>query len=195
MPVKERMIPTGHQTLLAPWWEAGETDPWEPIERGGPSPHLTWEALAWIDPVAHTYAPYPPMLRTSKLPGLVEAWEATVAWLGGTPTVIRGYWERSQTMTLRFRRYRESGHVLGTALDVTPPRGMSLDTMYDLVRAGVRGTSVSKHRLRNGPLHWKSVIAYPDHLHLDTAGLARIKRVVPCTYPPPRCGAPLYRVA
>ena len=193
MPVKERMLPSGHQTLLAPWWEATETDPWEPIERGGPSPHLSWEALAWIDPVSYVYRPYPPLLRNSRLPQLVEAWEATVAWLGGTPTVIRGYWERGTT--LRFKRYRESGHVLGTALDVTPPAGMTLDRMYDLIRAGVRGTAVSKHRLRNGPLRWRAVIAYPDHLHLDTAGRTRIKRVVTCPYPPTRRGAPLYRVA
>jgi len=176
-----------------PWYVATMPDPWTPLESGGPSAHLTWEMLACLDPVAKSYTPYPDIYRTTRVVPLAAAWEATVAWTGTVPVIYRAYWDTAAMVEILASF--ERGHLHGTALDIGPGPGQTLDALYESLAAAVRGHDPTTHRRQSSIVGWRRVVHFGDHLHVDVAGRAYIGRTLRCAYPPRRHGAPLYRVA
>ena len=119
----------------------------------GPSPHLSWAELACRD-AART--PYP---RVWEMRAVVLAWEfeAIRSACGDRPIRV-GSAYRTPAHNRAVGGARHSQHVEGRALDLYPPRGISLDRFYEIIRA-----YAGRH---------ESVIfglgRYPTFVHLDT---------------------------
>lgn len=156
---------------VLPAWHAAPDVATQVIEPGGPSPHLTWEQLGWVDYLRVQYTPYPPMWRASRLVPLVAAWERTVELLGTVPGVRRGYWV-PERVTNKLRASAEMHHVNGYALDVTPPPGWTVVQLVDRLCTLVLGTAAFGRR--NGPVGWMAVLNRCDHVHVDVAPRAQI---------------------
>ncbi len=97
---------------------------------GDLSPHLSWSELACHDP--HK-TPYPAEWRITPGRRLATMFERFRAFCGGFPlTVASGYrtpaWNRLQGGA------RHSQHVQGRAIDLYPPRGMSIERFHQLAR-------------------------------------------------------------
>ena len=100
----------------------------------GPSTHLTWAELACHD-VART--PYPARWRQSRAGQLTRVFEAIRHACGDHPLrVLSGY--RTPAHNRSVGGARHSQHVQGRAIDLAPPRGLTVTGFHAVVRAVAR---------------------------------------------------------
>lgn len=131
----------------------------------GPSQHLSWAELACHDPLQ---TPYPDLWRDNRARKLAFAFEWVRQALGGLPLfVVSGY--RTPEWNRHVGGARYSQHVAGRAVDLAPPRGVSLDDLHHVVldvAHGVRYTDES----------WliRGVGRYPTFIHLDVRPTTRL---------------------
>ena len=97
-------------------------------DQNRPSAHLTWDELACNDGT-----PYPVEWRETRLPALVELFEAIRARVGGPVAIGCGY--RTPTHNRKVGGAAKSQHVDGRALDLHTPPGWSLKRFHDLGRS------------------------------------------------------------
>ena len=96
----------------------------------GPSAHLTWRELACHDAVR---TPYPDEWRNSRALALAAVFEALRRACGARPLhVLSGY--RTPDHNRAVGGTRRSQHVEGRAIDVAPPRGMTVEAFHARVR-------------------------------------------------------------
>jgi zinc D-Ala-D-Ala carboxypeptidase len=121
-----------------------------------PSRHLSLDELRCHD-AART--PYPEaFIKDGRLAVLARAFEALRAKAGGKPLkVLSGY--RTPDHNRRIGGAKHSQHVLGRALDLRPPKGMTPAELGALARqvSDIRGMAV-----------------YPTFLHIDVRTSARL---------------------
>ena len=127
----------------------------------GPSPHLTWEEMACKDGT-----PYPHEWRTSRALTLASEFEAIRAVVG-QPIVI-GSAYRTPEHNAAIGGAKHSQHTQGRALDLYPPKGMSLDAFYRICR--------DRARLDESTIG--GLGRYPTFVHIDIRPLAAGKLVV-----------------
>lgn len=116
----------------------------------GPSPHLTWAELACADGTA-----YPQQWRESRAGRLAVEFERVRAAVG-RPIVI-GSAYRTPAHNARVGGAQNSQHVQGRALDLYPPKGVSVEQLYTIVKTIARDDASGI----NG------VGKYPTFVHMD----------------------------
>lgn len=100
-----------------------------PAKRG-PSLHLTWDELACKDGT-----PYPDeFIRDGRVRILARAFELIRQKCGNKPIKINSAY-RTGSWNRKIGGARDSLHLYGCALDLVPPKGMSVDQFYDLIHA------------------------------------------------------------
>ena len=117
----------------------------------GPSPHLTWAELACKDGTA-----YPSEWMTTRAVPLAQEFEAIRHAVGGKPVaVLSAYRTPAHNATVGGARH--SQHLQGRALDLRPPKGMSVDRFHRVIRE-VADQSASRIR---------GIGRYPSGVHID----------------------------
>jgi uncharacterized protein YcbK (DUF882 family) len=102
----------------------------------GPSEHLAWSELACKDGTA-----YPLKWRTNRALALAKAFEAIRSACGDTPIVVgSGY--RTVAWNSKVGGAKGSQHIEGRALDLYPPKGMTVAEFYRIVRGQARYTAI-----------------------------------------------------
>lgn len=96
----------------------------------GPSPHLSWAELACHD-AART--PYPERWRLSRALRLAVEFERIRAVVGAPLVVASAYRTPEHNRAVGGARY--SQHVQGYALDLVPPKGMTVAALLGFVKA------------------------------------------------------------
>lgn len=94
-----------------------------------PSPHVTWDELRCNDGTD-----YPFMFRSdiTRLPNLMEAFEALRATLGNKPLRILSAY-RTPTYNKLIGGVSKSQHTEGRALDIRTPKGMTPQELFDIM--------------------------------------------------------------
>lgn len=109
----------------------------------GPSIHLSWKELACKDGT-----PYPrEFILDGRATRLANAFEDIRALYDKPIMVLSAY--RTPAHNKKIGGARNSQHVLGRALDLAPPKGVSVDKFYRDIKAratefGIRG--IGKYR-------------------------------------------------
>lgn len=116
----------------------------------GPSSHLTWDELACKDGT-----PYPEEWRLSRARVLAGEFEAIRAAVG-KPIVI-GSAYRTPAHNKRVGGAANSQHVEGRALDLYPPKAMSVERLYQIVR----------ERAAHPDSAIQGIGIYPTFVHFD----------------------------
>lgn len=116
----------------------------------GPSPHLTWKELACKDGT-----PYPAVWRPSRAVTLAAEFEAVRALVGRPVRIGSAY--RTPAHNKAIGGAARSQHVEGRALDLYPPTGVSVQQLYDLVRARAREEASAIYGIGK----------YPTFVHMD----------------------------
>jgi len=102
----------------------------------GPSTNLSWKELACKDG-----SPYPEQWRTSRAIALSSVFELIRSECGHKPiTILSAY--RSESWNKKIGGARFSQHKEGRALDLRPPKGMSVDKFHWLIKDLARITSI-----------------------------------------------------
>ena len=115
----------------------------------GPSPHLSWTELACKDGT-----PYPKEWRVSRGVALGRVFERIRAAAGNRPlTVLSAY--RTPTHNAKVGGAKRSQHVVGRALDLRPPKGLTVLQFFHLVRGQTEGSEI------------RGVGMYPTFVHMD----------------------------
>ena len=131
-----------------------------------PSPHVTWDELACRDAIR---TPYPLDWRETRLPMLLEEFEAVRAELSATcgqdiPLTIVSAYRTPEHNAKQPGSASDSQHLHGRALDIRPPKGSDLvDALYEIVLR--RAKSVGKIR---------GVGRYNSFVHMDIRPSARL---------------------
>lgn len=97
----------------------------------GPSPHLTWKELGCKDGT-----PYPAEWRSTRAITLAREFEAVRAIVGRPLRIGSAY--RTEAHNKAIGGAPNSQHVQGRALDLYPPTGLTVQQLYDLIRARAR---------------------------------------------------------
>lgn len=95
----------------------------------GPSAHLTWAELACKDGTA-----YPQEWRASRAVTLAQVFEAIRAACGQQPIAVVSAF-RTPEHNRRIGGARHSQHVQGRALDLKPPKGMTVAQFHARILA------------------------------------------------------------
>lgn len=110
----------------------------------GPSTHLSWKELACNDGT-----PYPQrFIDDGRVFKLAEAFESIRYLCGDRPiTVFSAY--RTPRWNTKVGGAPKSQHVQGRALDLKPPKGMSAEQFYNLIKTnykelGIQGIGLYK---------------------------------------------------
>jgi len=94
----------------------------------GPSPHLTWKELACKDGTI-----YPDeFIVDNRVYALSNVFEAIRDMYGKPIEILSAY--RTPSHNRKIGGARNSQHVLGRALDLKPPKGVTLERFYDDIR-------------------------------------------------------------
>jgi uncharacterized protein YcbK (DUF882 family) len=93
-----------------------------------PSDHLTWVELECKDGT-----PYPEIWRNTRLPFLTFAFEKVRALYGKPITVVSAYRTESHNRSIGGARF--SQHVQGRALDLKPPKGVTVEKFFNDIKA------------------------------------------------------------
>lgn len=132
----------------------------------GPSAHLSWAELACHDLLQ---TPYPINWREDRAKKLAFAFEWVRQAIGGLPLfVVSGY--RTPSWNAHVGGARYSQHVQGRAVDLSPPRGVSLDELHQIVldvAHGVRYPYDDSWLIRG-------VGRYGTFIHLDIRPTAKL---------------------
>lgn len=105
----------------------------------GPSEHLSWKELACRDGTA-----YPNEFRIDgKVVQLANTFEEIRALCGDKPIKILSAYRTSEH-NKKIGGAKNSQHIQGRALDLAPPKGLTLDQFYTLIKVnttefGIRG--------------------------------------------------------
>lgn len=129
-----------------------------PQDLGGPSPHLTWKELCCRDGT-----PYPLEWRGERAPRLAREFEAIRVLCGHRPLAVASGF-RSSSWNFAIGGAENSQHVLGRALDIKPPQGMSIEEFWNIIYRYAR-TKDSKIR---------GIGRYPSWVHIDIRPQARL---------------------
>ena len=117
----------------------------------GPSAHLSWKELACKDGT-----PYPAEWRETRAVHLANEFEAIRATVGRAITIGSAY--RTPSHNRKVGGARKSQHVEGRALDLYPPKGMTVHDLHLICR---RRAALAESAI-NG------VGLYPTFVHIDT---------------------------
>lgn len=127
----------------------------------GPSPHLSWAELG-----CHDGTPYPDIWRTTRAIALAVEFEA-IRQAVGRPIVI-GSAYRTPTYNAVIGGAEESQHCHGRALDLYPPKGVTVDVFYRIIRDIARTHESAIRGLGR----------YPTFVHVDVRPIAMNRLVV-----------------
>lgn len=98
----------------------------------GPSTHLSWREMA-----CHDGTPYPKEWEQERASPLAHEFECIRAAIGKPLTILSAY--RSPSYNARVPgAARNSQHVQGRALDLTPPKGMDVVDLHRVILARAR---------------------------------------------------------
>lgn len=99
----------------------------------GPSKHLSWEELACKDGT-----PYPKeFIDDGRVFELAQVFEEIRSLCGDKPiTVLSAY--RTSDWNRKIGGAKHSQHVVGRALDLKPPKGLTVREFYNLIYANHR---------------------------------------------------------
>ncbi len=114
----------------------------------GPSPHLTWKELACKDGT-----PYPQrFIDDGRIFKVAQMFEAIRLLCGEKPiTILSAY--RSPAHNRKIGGARYSQHMYGRALDLKPPKGMSVEMFYSLIRSASESMGIGGMGLYNTFVH------------------------------------------
>jgi zinc D-Ala-D-Ala carboxypeptidase len=119
------------------------------VTERGPSEHLSWKELACKDGTA-----YPAKWRTNRALALANAFEAIRSACGDKPIRIgSGY--RTVAHNGAVGGAKGSQHLEGRALDLYPPKGLTITEFYRVIRAEARHTAI------------RGIGRYPSFVHVD----------------------------
>lgn len=114
----------------------------------GPSEHLKWIELECKDGT-----PYPEKWRDNRAVELASTFELVRAIYGLSITILSAYRTESHNRSIGGARF--SQHVQGRALDLRPPKGISVNKFYDDIRKNVECFGI------------KGIGKYKTFVHID----------------------------
>jgi len=123
----------------------------------GPSPHLSWEELRCRDGT-----PYPEIWQTTRAVILGRLFEIVRFSAGGLPlTILSGY--RTAAHNRAVGGARHSQHVEGRALDLAPPKTMTVREFFHII-----------HGLTRDVASLGGIGLYPSFVHIDCRPTYRV---------------------
>lgn len=119
------------------------------LDSNGPSSHLTWKELACKNGVEYPRK----FILDGRIFKLAAVFEDIRALYGKPITIHSAY--RTPEYNKKIGGARNSQHVQGRALDLAPPKGISLEKFYNDIKANVEDFGI--HGLGK----------YPTFVHVD----------------------------
>lgn len=114
----------------------------------GPSPHLTWAELSCKDGTTYPEK----FVEDGRVFRVAQMFEAIRLLCGEKPiTVLSAY--RTPEHNRKIGGARNSQHVQGRALDLKPPKGMSVEHFYSVIRSGAEAMGIGGMGLYNTFVH------------------------------------------
>lgn len=115
-----------------------------------PSAHLSWKELACKDGT-----PYPEeFIKDGRCAQLVLSFECIRHLFGDQPiTVLSAY--RTPSWNAKVGGVKNSQHVQGRALDLRPPKGVTINDFFNRIRANTRSCGI------------KGIGKYKTFVHID----------------------------
>lgn len=133
--------------------------------RDGPSPHLSWSELACNNA---TKTPYPSEWRESRAHYLADEFEKIRVACGGVPITVGSAFRTPAYNASIPKAAKNSQHMQGRALDLYPPRDMSVAEFYSRIRTVAMSDFSSIRGLGR----------YPSFVHVDIRPIANNRLVV-----------------
>lgn len=104
----------------------------------GPSRHLSWKEIACNDGT-----PYPQrFINDGRVFKLAQAFEDIRFLCGGNPIIVLSAY-RTPTWNRKVGGAPNSQHVQGRALDLRPPKNLTIQEFYNLIRANCYDFGIS----------------------------------------------------
>jgi uncharacterized protein YcbK (DUF882 family) len=116
----------------------------------GPSKHLTWKEMACKDGT-----PYPTEWRVTRAIELAEIFEVIRMSFGSKPIIILSAY-RTPSWNKKIGGARNSQHLEGRALDISPPDGVTASEFYKVIKEMAPS------------LHIHGLGKYKTFVHIDT---------------------------
>lgn len=115
----------------------------------GPSPNITWNELSCKDGT-----PYPhEFVRDGRVFQLAQTFESVRQLYNKPITILSAY--RTPTYNKKIGGARYSQHIHGRALDLKPPKGITIDKFFNDIRAVASELGIG------------GIGKYPTFVHID----------------------------
>lgn len=122
----------------------------------GPSVHLSWKELACKDGT-----PYPEVFKVNGTGRKVAFMFESIRQLYGLPIVIFSSF-RTPEHNKKIGGAKRSQHLLGKALDLQPPRGITIDQFYNDIKLNAEKFGI------------KGIGKYKTFVHVDVRDTSRL---------------------
>lgn len=103
----------------------------------GPSPHLTWKELSCKDGTTYPER----FVEDGRVFQVAQMFEAIRLLCGEKPIKINSAY-RTPSHNRKIGGARNSQHLEGRALDLEPPKGMSVEMFFALIRSGAEAMGI-----------------------------------------------------
>lgn len=123
----------------------------------GPSPHLTWQELSCKDGTTYPER----FVIDGRVFRVAQMFEAIRLFCGEKPLKILSAY-RTPSHNRKIGGARFSQHVEGRALDLKPPKGMSVEMFFSLIKSGAEAMGIG------------GIGLYKTFVHVDIRSVDRL---------------------